>query len=329
MTTDEVLYRRFREGDEVRLNRAFNEVFRLDRPLAEWGWKFPPVDGGRTIMLALREDELLAHYAGLPCRLQVDGREWPAATIVDVFSTRAARRSFSRRGVWVRTVEEFFAAFGEGGRFALLFGFPGRRALRLGVLQLGYDALEPQPITYLCRPVRRRRTRPVRLLYRAELARDWEPHLDVLWTRVRASYPVAVVRDADRALTRLAGHPTVRYHRFMVYPRLSAEPVAFAAFRSDGGRCRWADLLWDHEHPGALALLARIGANLARQTGAEVEELWLSGDPAGSGELVRHGFAVEPEPNGLVVVARSFAPELDVTGLDGRFYVTMADADLV
>jgi hypothetical protein len=228
----------------------------------------------------------------------------------------------------VQTVERFFATFGESGRYPLLFGFPGRRALRLGVLQLGYDAMAPQPITYLHRPLVAPRAGLRRLLYRAELARDFEPRLDDLWQRVQTHYPVAAVRDAARALRRLAGHPRRHYHRFLLFPRFSNEAVAFVAFAVDGACCRWVDLLWDHGHPGALDLVCRLGAQVARTTGAVREELWLNGDPHGRELLEGRGFAVAEEPNGLVMVARSFARELDVTALAGRVYVTMADADL-
>jgi hypothetical protein len=231
--------------------------------------------------------------------------------------------------LWVRTVEEFFRFFGESGRYPLLYGFPGRRALRLGVLQLGYDAMDPEPITSLRREAGQARGAAHRLLYRAELARDWEPLLDTLWARVRHSYPVAVVRDAERALRRLAGHPTVRYHRFLVFPRFSRVPVAFAAFRCDQGVCRWVDLVWDHEHPGALALLSRMGARLAAQAGAGHEEMWLHGDSEGVSRLEGHGFTRVDEPQGLVVVARTFVPDLDAAALSGRLYLTMADSDLV
>ena len=229
----------------------------------------------------------------------------------------------------MQTVEAFFAAFGASGRYPLLFGFPGLRALRLGVLQLGYDALPPQPIASLRRPVASRRRGLRSRLYRAELARDWEPRLDLLWQSLRGQYPVAAVRDADRALRRLAGHPRLRYHRFLVFPRASTMPVAYLALRSDGDGCRWVDLLWDHDHPGALELAGHLAARVAAETGARHEELWLNGDPEGHGRLVAMGFAAAPEPNGLVMVARSFAPRLDVGALDGRVYLTMADADLV
>lgn len=328
---DDITLRGFRPGDEHAVNDGFNTAFRLDRGLDEWSWKFPPQPGGRLIMLAERDGELLAHYAGAPVRFGIDGREWPAAQIVDVYSARSARTRFTRRGVWVRTVEAFFDTFGRSGRAALLFGFPSPRPLRLGVLQLGYDAIQPQPIRYLCRTTAAGRSplTAARAIYRAELAADWEPRLDALWRRARGAYPVATVRDAERALTRLAGHPTVSYHRFVVTPRLSDVAVAFAAFRTDDGRVRWADLVWDHGHPGALALLAHLSRRLAVQAGATLEELWLNGDPAGEARLKRHGFEVAPEPLGLVLVAKAFDPALDLAALDGRIYLTMADADLV
>jgi len=329
VSEEPLVLRPFEPGDELAVNDSFNRVFGRQRTLDEWSWKFPLEPGGRPIMLALRGGELLAHYAGAPVRFLVDGRVWPAAQNVDVFSAPGARGRFSRRGLWVQTAERFFATFSASGRYPLLYGFPGRRSLRLGVLQLGYDAVAPQPIAYLSRPVAPRRRGLRSRFYRAELARDWEPRLDLLWDRVCGQYPVAVVRDAERALRRLAGHPRLRYHRFLLFPRLSTVPVGYLALYSDGDGCRWVDLVWDHDHPGALELAGHLAGRVAAGTGAGHEELWLNGDPEGHERLVAMGFAARPEPNGLVMVARSFAPELDVAALDGRVYLTMADADLV
>ena len=331
MAAGQLSIRPLRTGEEAAANDGFNRAFGLDRSLEEWSWKFPPEPQGRLVMVAVDdEDRIQAHYAGVPATFQVDGQEWPAANIVDVYSAREARGRFCRRGVWVRSVERLLEEFGRGGSGSLLYGFPSPRPLRLGVLQLGYDAVEPQGIGYLRREAGAVRSAPLgRRLYRAELARDWEPRLDDLWRRVRGRYPAAVVRDARRAARRLAGHPSVVYHRFMVTPRLASSPVGFAAFRTDGGICRWVDLVWDEEHPGALDLLAHIGARLAREREAGFEEMWLTGDDEATQRLVAHGFVPGPEPQKLVFVARAFHPELDVTRLDGRVYLTMADADLV
>ena len=324
----ELVIRPFRTGDEAKVNQAFNTVFTTQRSLAEWAWKFPPGDGSRPIMLAWQDGDLLAQYAATPVAFQLDDCVFSAAQIVDVFSTRQARR-MGRRGVWVQTVEAFFEHYGESRRHPLLFGFPGRRALRLGVLQLGYDAIPPQEILYLERREPAPRGRAASRLYRAELARDWEPRLDDLWRRCRRAYPVAAIRGSARALGRLAGRPGGHYHRFLVFPRLSPSPVAFAAFRVLDDALMWVDLVWDHEHPGALHLLARLAAGLGRQEGVACERLWLNGDPEGVRELERAGFDRLPEPSGLVFVARAFGPDVDVQLLDERIYLTMADADLV
>jgi hypothetical protein len=329
VTESEITIRPFEPGDEERVNRGFNEAFGLDRPLAEWAWKFPPDPEGRLIMIAERDGDVLAHYAGVAVRLQIDGRTWKAAQIVDVYSARKARGSFTRRGVWVQTVDSFFDTFGRSGRSPLLFGFPSPRPLRLGVLQLGYDAMTPQPIRYLARRPPAPAAGMRRRLYRAELARDWEPRLDGLWSRVAAQYPVAVVRDADHAVRRLAGRPGVHYHRFLVFPRFSFQPAAFAAFRTDGGRVRWVDLVWDHDHLGALDLVSHLSAGLVAQTGAELEEMWLNGDVEGRDRLSRLGFEEEPEPGKLVMVARAFDPEIDLVAMAENVYVTMGDSDLV
>ncbi|MCW8984200.1 MAG: hypothetical protein OQK55_02575, partial [Thermoanaerobaculales bacterium] len=94
-----------------------------------------------------------------------------------------------------------------------------------------------------------------------------------MWERSKRSYPVAVVRNAEYALRRFAGHPAVRHHRFLVLPRFSARAVAFAVFADDGSDCRWLDLLWDHAHPGALELLAHISGRLVAQWGRDGERI--------------------------------------------------------
>ncbi len=328
VTTPELTVRPFVPGDEVALNDGFNRVFGRSRTLAEWSWKFPPEPGGRPIVVGLWDDDLVTCFPSIPVRFQVDGREWPATTIVDIYSRTADHPELAHRGLWIRTVREFYALYGESGRHPLMFGFPGARARALGLEHLGWEQLPLQPVVFLHRE-RGQPSSPRRLAYRAELARDWEPRLDTLWERVRHLYPVAAVRDSRWALRRLAGHPTTRYHRFLVFPRLSWEPVAFAAFRADTGVVSWVDLLWDRGHAGALELLAHLSARLAAGVGGVAEELWLNGDPEAVERLGRLGFIPGDEPRGLGLVGRGFDPGIDLEAFDGRVYLTMADCDLV
>jgi hypothetical protein len=163
-----------------------------------------------------------------------------------------------------------------------------------------------------------------RLFYRGESARDWEPRLDDLWERARHSYPVAVERTAERALRLFAGHPTIRHHRFLVFPRFSERAVAFAVFANEGSDCCWLDLVWDHDHPGALELLAHISGRLAAQWGSGGERLCLTGDEAASVVLKRRGFRIQEEPP-RAVDRRDFNGHLDAENAIGKAYLTAAD----
>lgn len=163
-----------------------------------------------------------------------------------------------------------------------------------------------------------------RLFYRGEPARDWEPRLDALWDRARHSYPVAVERNAERALRRFAGHPTIRHHRFLVLPKFSQRAVAFAVFANDGCDCCWLDLVWDHDHPGALELLTHISGRLAAQWGSNGEHLCLTGDEAASSVLKRRGFRIQEELS-RAVDRSAFNGQLNAENAIGQAYLTAAD----
>jgi hypothetical protein len=326
MAASDVVWRVFREGDEGPINVAFEEAHGVSRSLDEWAWKFAPEADGRAIVLAESDGKVISHCAGIPLKITIDGPELNAARIADVFSTTSRTPDSAGADTSVRSVQAFFDTFGAGGRFALVFGFSGPLDGVTTIFQMGFDVVAERPVTSFFRrapvasPIRR-------LLYRAEAARDWEPRLNDLWHRVRDSYPVAVVRDADYALRRFAGRCAVRYHRFLVFPRFSRRAVAYAVFRTDGKRCRWVDLLWDHGHPGALELLARVSARLSHQNSATKEEIWLAGDPQARTMLEGLGFAEDDSPPVPEMAARSFAPEVDPAVFIERAFLTMADTD--
>ena len=312
-------FRMYRDGDEVAINRVFEEASGSVRSLDEWSWLFPPEADGRVIVVAETGGEVVAHCAGTPFRVAVDDRELAAARIDDLFSPAPGDE------IAERVVESFFETFALSGRFSLVV------ACRRSPDDAGLPGFDGTPIRELTALTRDRvpRSKVRRLLYRAEPARDWEPRLDDLWRRVRQNYPVAVVRDAEGALRRFAGHPMVRYQRFLIFPRFSSQAVGFVVFRCDGGRCRWVDLLFDHAHPGALELAAHISARLVRQLDCTGEELWLAGDEEARSRLERLGFRATEEQPAVSVAIRSFDPELDAAQVAGRLYLTMADTGRV
>ena len=320
--------RDYREGDEIVINRAFARESGVKRSLDEWAWLYPAEETGRTIVVAEVDGDVVAHCGGVPLRLAVDDGESDGVRVADVFGPSKPTAVSSSADLVDEVAEHFVETIASRKSLQFLLGFATRRHAGADAFPQCFGApASPQFHTYTRE--RAAQSPPRRLLYRAEAARDWEPRLDELWARVRRQYPVAVVRDADRALRRFAGHPTVRYQRFLVFPRFSARAVGFACFCCDDMRLRWVDLLWDHRHPGALELLAHISARLVRQFDVAGEELRLAGDEVARVRLEALGFRRSANPAELSVVIRSFDPELDAAKLLPRLYLTMADTAMV
>ena len=268
---------------------------------------------------------------GCRCASRSTGRMWKAAQIVDVFSAPRGARPVSRRGVWVQTVDSFFAVFG-----ALR---PLRRccsASRAGG-RCGWACCSSA--TTRCRRsrsatcVRRGRRRP-RGLRRRLTGPSWPA------TGSRASTSCGSGCATSTRWRWCATPPCAA-------PAARASPAcattassssrgsrrrrwAFVAFRTDGGRLPLGGpgvgpRPPGRPRPGGPPGGRPRGADRRRARGAVAQRrpggarapraLWASRRP--------------PEPNGLVMVARSFAPELDVGALDGGSTSPWRDADLV
>jgi hypothetical protein len=321
--------RLYRSGDEIAINDAFNRVFGKQRSVEEWAWKYRSDKPPCPIVAAWDGDRLAAHNGGIAADFQVNGRRILALQGADTFSVAAAERQPGWRDAWQHVMEHFAEVAAAEFGASLLFGFTGGRAISHMVARARWDSVSPRRIPLL---VRRRRP-PTRSMasrfFRARLIDEHEPALDLLWERVQDRYPASVIRDADHVRRRLSGHPAVRYHRWLITPRWSSTPAAFVAFRTDGGVCRWVELVWDGR-PGALELVDHLSRRLTEQTGAEREELWLDGDPDAAGWLELFGFEGGPDPSGVVRVIRFIDPGLNADDFaPGRVYTTMAEADLV
>lgn len=321
--------RLFCPGDEIAINDAFNRVFGKQRSVEEWAWKYRASDLPCPIVAAWDGDRLAAHNGGIAADYQVDGRRMVALQGADTFSLAVAERQPGWRGSWQQVMDHFGEIAADQFGASLLYGYTGGTAISHMVARAQWDSVSPRRI-----PLLTRRRRPVSRslvskLFSARLIDDDESGLDRLWERAGRRYPVSVVRNANHVRRRLSGHPTVRYHRWLIRPRWSRTPAAFVAFRTDGGVVRWVELVWDGR-PGALELVDHLSRRLTEQTGAEREELWLDGDPEAAEWLELFGFEGEPDPSGVVRVMKILDDELDPGAFAaGRIYTTMADADLV
>lgn len=314
----EVTVRPFAPGDEAGINASFNRAFGLNRPLEDWFWKFPTAPFGRFIWVAISpQGEVLAHYAAIPVRLQVAGKEVLAGQGVDAFAVPEVQG----QRLYTRTVREFYGAYGGETQLALSYVFPGPRSARIFTQRLDF--------TMLGEPWVWRRTldhRRARCTGYEVIRVTPDGRLDALWQAAAARYPVAAVRDAAWLGRRFAGRPGVDYLHLAAVRR--KELHAWAVVRVEASRVAWAELVWDGARPAAVAALERAVTEVARRAGVPTLELWLERDEAAAEVLRHYGWRRVPPAATMFFAARSFSPEVKVADLS-RLYITMGDADLV
>ncbi len=319
--------RRLAADDGAAVNEAFNAVFGAGRTVEEWRWKF--LGAGRAPRACIALDSgggVLGQYAGLPVAMQVGGETVTAAQIVDVLVRSEGRRGLGAVRLFRRLVTGFVERFCGPEGVALTYGFPGPRHGRLvdlGAGALGDDAMPPFPV----RLWRRGHGRRGAWITRHEVAGGWsETMQDALWARASARYDVAMVRDAAWARWRY-GRPGAVYEFLWAVRR--GRPAAQAVLRRTGDTLQVVDLVWDGWHEGALGALDRAVGRRVRACGAAAAELWVEGDPAAERVLSGLGWTAAPDPRGVRCMAYGFHPGFAAATLAARFFVTMADSDLV
>lgn len=315
-----------RAGDEHGIIDGLNRCRRRPLSLAEWSWSYPPSAEGRPIVVAVKDGKVVAHLGGVVSALQIDRRTVPALAVADEFALAEVGGSGEQNRLLAEMLRIWMGEFGGVGRRLMIYQLVGENAGGGFSPSAGGRRVALPPVDVLARKVAVRS--PVRrLAFRAESARDWEPRLDDLWRRVSRFYPFAAVRDAEMSLHRHAGHPRTRRHRFLVFPRFSRHPVAWAVFETDASRCRWVDLVWDHDEPGALELLAHLSRRLASQVGAMNERIVLGGDTDARARLEALGFRPDGALEDLSLTVFSLPQMLRPADFESRFYATQTDLD--
>lgn len=315
--------RAYRRGDEHEIQRAFVEVFGVERPLNEWRWKFEQPPRGSRIVLAFdREGRLACQYAAIVLDVAWFGGTIGAGQIVDVLSR--ARGGLGRRGgPFLRTVETFLDRERGAGGLSFIFGFPGERHQRLGELGGLYNRTAPVA-RFECE-LGRRRGNPGAGGRRISEGYD-ATALDLLWRRSAERYPAAALRDSRWFAWRYAARPAADYLQIGVHQR--GRPRAWGVLSVAGGSARWVDLVWDGAEPGDLAMLAAEVEARSRERGASRVELWLQNDAAAAAILRDRGYATAPDPERRLSVI-VLDPRLDLDRVVSNLYLTLGDSDHV
>jgi SAM-dependent methyltransferase len=340
---DPFLIRGYQEGDEHKILPMFNEVFRTNRSMAHWYWKFRdnPYGSHRISVGVSDDDGIVSQYAGYPVPFcsTIEGGTSPKCFMTlqagDTFTSPKVRRiGLGKTGLLARTTFYYYAKFLEGF-VPFAYGFNTAKIKKLGERYLGYSFGDPVLFW-----VKNLSQGPIkgpgsfsRIFsgFAVEKIQSVDEEWDDLFHRVCPAYAFLVKRDAAYVKWRYLDCPDKDYNVFTIRKRGTL--VGWSVFILKDNRLLWGDALFDNRHPRAVSYLIWY---VLKEYFSRVEaiEAWFSRKPDWWVNHIKTlGFLSTREPNGLTLCYRIFRNDELATGSIGeklrdRFYYTWGDSDL-
>lgn len=261
------------ESDEEGIRGLFRSCFGHDLSHEEWHWKYRKSYLGSSAFVAEEDGKIVAHYGGFRMRFYLEGRIHNAWQGCDVMTHPKYRsKLFAKRGIIVRTAEEFYRA--NPGEY--IFGFPSERHGRLMSLQLGWED---------CRFVRvlkkngglsgtfDSKSAPgfhrIRTGWGAVTAAD----IDRLWNRKKDSAGLSIEKNSDYIFWRFRDHPSRRYEILTLKGLFDRRAKAYAVFRSEKEKLSVLEIVASGA-PQFRTILRELEGT-AKERGTEAVFLWL------------------------------------------------------
>ncbi len=357
-TSDAMVIRTYRQGDEERILPMFREIFGVERSLEHWIWKYRDNPFGQ-LSIAIAEDvhgSLAAHFSGYAVPMAAmtsKGRRFISYQGGDTMTHPAFRGAgIGNNSVLARTARCFYKAFCEG-QTPFIYGFNTGVIRKLGERFLGYEYLPEIPFHTLKVGAIGSPSSWGNALWRlkgfsVDNVTGITDEYAQFFERVGGHYGMLVQRNDRYLRWRYMDCPDGVHHFYVL--RRWGNIVGWGVFRRKMDVLAWGDALFDPAHLGGLEFFLShviryeneaIGpATSGAEPGAACVdpaggmsigriEAWFSPNPAWWSEaLGRIGFVVEREPHNLSPCVRRFTEEFTMETLASKWYYTWGDSDL-
>jgi hypothetical protein len=324
-----LVYRRVEPADAEALLALFRSVFGSEaRDQAAWRWRFEQAPLGHQSCLAEERDtgRVVAHIGGTPHTTLWDGVPRQTVECVDHMVAPGCRGGPGTVNSFSRLQHHWIDASCGRDRSFLGWGFPSRALYRVGRRFAGYRLVRSLPVLLREDLPALEREIPGVVVQRE---RDLDAtELDELWAQLAPELPWGLVRDGAHLRWRYGACPHRAYAPIVARDARTGVARGVGILREGGVAKDVATIMeWlvprgDDE---ALAGLLAGAAAWARESGCC--GLAVSGAlaPHEHAALLDNGFA--PRRSQLVLCARSWDPDVDLSQMRRRMRLSLGDLD--
>jgi len=300
----------------------FSSVFGHAISSSLWHWKY--ADGRGFGVAAWRHHRMVAHYGGTLRSVMAFGQRISAVQVCDAMVEPGERAVMTKTGVMYQVTAAFLELFQGLGGVPLAFGFPNRRAMRLGE-RLGHYAEvgELRELRWTTLGKRPRLSSRIKMLD-PEALRDQQV-IDRLWGNMASdlAHRVVGIRDWGWIKHRFLNHPERRYKLVLVNSRWTGTPLGLLVVHQEENRLALTDLIAPLKAIPALVLQAR---RLAHIWGCTSLYCWISR------QNVEYFLTKDMEvlDIGVSIPTNSWVPQpYTPAQLRDRWWLTLGDTDFL
>lgn len=245
--------------DETRFSAfagLFHTVFGQVMTPELWHWKYGA--GRGCSVAAWRGDQLTAHYGGNLRRVLAFGQPLRALQVCDAMVEPRERGVMTKTGAMFQVTAAFLELYQGLAGIPLAFGFPNRRAMRLGE-RLGFYTEVGALVELRWPPLSRRPRLATRLAYLDPNSPADREGVERLWFAMARDLVGGIVgvRDWEYLRYRYLDHPQRHYELLWVTSRFSGRPVGLLVLRREDDAVALTDLVAPLRHLPALLVQAR------------------------------------------------------------------------
>lgn len=332
LSPSEFEIRPYQINDEHAILEAFNKAFKTQRTLEHWKWKYLNNPYGQTWIAAIwHHDKVVAHYAGYPVYLYIQGKRQLSCQALDVFTIANYRKiGHGKTALMSRAFLYYERVFCER-QIVLGYGFNVNKIQRLG--KMFWQHTVPTQIyqrildEFQVSQYKKIRTWFTRFkgynVIRTTRADDWA---DQIFERVKDNYGWLLIREQQYLKWRYEQHPDFKHDFFIVY--YWGIPVGWIVGRLEHHRWLLGDALFD---PQYAYIAFQLALNKLFNEYPQIQQLdsWFSEVPGWWNELLdKLGFIKQRQFQNLDLVAKFYLSKITAEELAQNFYFTWGDSDL-